>query len=511
MPPRPPFLAFALLASATAVFAQGTLTPPGAPAPTMKTLTQIEPRTPLQAGATGVAQNANGGFTITASGSYYLTANLTVATGNAIAINSSGVTLDLNGFTLRSTAATANGNGVTLASGITLVTIRNGHIQGGTTYDGDTYSAGPGFSHGVFGPFPEATDSVVTVEDVDVTRVGADGIYLYGKSTIRRCRAQVCGDRGLNAAQITDSAAETCRGVALGAGTATNCTAASTHSVGLYAGAATNCTASSARSASGLYADTATNCRATSDSGIGLEAVTSAIGCIGKSSTGACGLKVGTADAAPIGGTAENCRGEITGTAAADSVGLFARTATNCIGANGAGTGLHATGSAVGCTGTSAGGIGLWAVAATHCTGTSSSAIGLHAEQTATGCVGKTATGDYGLLAGGTIFSVQGSATGCSGQITGSSTLSPFAAGLSAGIANDCLGHGVMTPGLRANTATNCYGSSTNSTGLMAGTATNCTGYTEAAQGTAIQATIAVSCRSNSGAINATQKFLGTP
>jgi hypothetical protein len=30
-------------------FAQGSLTPPGAPAPTMKTLAQIEPRTPVDA------------------------------------------------------------------------------------------------------------------------------------------------------------------------------------------------------------------------------------------------------------------------------------------------------------------------------------------------------------------------------------------------------------------------------------------------------------------------------
>src|SRR5678816_758344 len=48
------------------VLAQGPLTPPGAPAPTMKTLDQVEPRTPISAFGT----------TLTVPGSYYLAANL---------------------------------------------------------------------------------------------------------------------------------------------------------------------------------------------------------------------------------------------------------------------------------------------------------------------------------------------------------------------------------------------------------------------------------------------------
>jgi hypothetical protein len=36
-------------AQLTTAFAQGSLTPPGAPAATMKTLAQIEPRTPVDA------------------------------------------------------------------------------------------------------------------------------------------------------------------------------------------------------------------------------------------------------------------------------------------------------------------------------------------------------------------------------------------------------------------------------------------------------------------------------
>ena len=55
--------------------AQGPLTPPGAPAPTMKTLAQVEPRIAI----------TNVPFTINRPGSYYLTTNLT-STGHGIEI-----------------------------------------------------------------------------------------------------------------------------------------------------------------------------------------------------------------------------------------------------------------------------------------------------------------------------------------------------------------------------------------------------------------------------------------
>jgi parallel beta-helix repeat protein len=88
-----------LLPVFTTVLAQGSLTPPGAPAPTMKTLQQIEPRTPVS------AATAPGNFLaqhiISKPGSYYLTTNL-VAEGDkrGIQIEADHVTLDLNGFSL---------------------------------------------------------------------------------------------------------------------------------------------------------------------------------------------------------------------------------------------------------------------------------------------------------------------------------------------------------------------------------------------------------------------------
>lgn len=85
----------------------------------MKTLAQVEPRTPISALP----------FTISAPGSYYLTTNL-VATFNGITISTNDVTVDLMGFSI---TGGRNGFGVTVDgkpdAPCRNVVVRNGTIK----------------------------------------------------------------------------------------------------------------------------------------------------------------------------------------------------------------------------------------------------------------------------------------------------------------------------------------------------------------------------------------------
>src|SRR6476659_8670946 len=109
-------------------FSQGSLTPPGAPAPTMKKLDEVEPRTNLQAtpAPAGVdTSNANFHFVINQPGSYYLSANLAVTKANGIQINAEGVTLDLNGFEIFRANGTG-GDGIQISVNSYRATVLNG-------------------------------------------------------------------------------------------------------------------------------------------------------------------------------------------------------------------------------------------------------------------------------------------------------------------------------------------------------------------------------------------------
>lgn len=97
----------------------GPLDPPGPVAPTMKTLQQVEPRTPI----------ASIPFTITTPGSYYLTGDLAATGTLGIRINADDVTIDLGGFTLSTTSTTlVLADGAIASSGHSRLAIRNGRI-----------------------------------------------------------------------------------------------------------------------------------------------------------------------------------------------------------------------------------------------------------------------------------------------------------------------------------------------------------------------------------------------
>ncbi len=119
------FLFTAVNGQTSITYAQGVLTPPGAPAPTMKSLAQIEPRVDI----TTLSGNTYCQYLITNSGAYYLTANITGVTGKcAIRIEADHVSLDLGGFVVRGVDPTFAGIQVTKAQ--KGITIANGTLTG---------------------------------------------------------------------------------------------------------------------------------------------------------------------------------------------------------------------------------------------------------------------------------------------------------------------------------------------------------------------------------------------
>lgn len=117
-------LAATALSLAAGVGAQGPLTPPGPPGPTMKTLDQIEPRTPIYASQIPL--------TISNPGSYYLAEQISISANNThgITIDSDRVTIDLNGFAFigPGKSAGSSGEGIRVTGSRTSLAVRNGTV-----------------------------------------------------------------------------------------------------------------------------------------------------------------------------------------------------------------------------------------------------------------------------------------------------------------------------------------------------------------------------------------------
>ena len=358
--------------------AQGTFPPPSGPAvPVMKSLTQIEPRTAIQS----LAGDFTSEHVITKSGSYYLTGNITLAyNANAITVTTgvSDVTIDLNGYTIESTTASAGSGTAIACNSSKRINVRNGNIKSGSVVTADTIT-GKGFASGI-----NAYLSEITIRGVNVTGVAGSGIRCDQTALVENCNVSHC-DYGIYITGtarhcivtncVTDAidsdVVDACQGSAYVSGinctTAINSTGTATSNIGLNASAATNCTGIS-DSNFGIFSTTATNCTGTSNSSFGLYA-----------------------------GITTNCTGTST-----SYVGLLGTTATNCTGTSDSDIGLKVT-TATNCTGTSTSGIGLQATNATNCIGTTSasaSAIGLNVASTATNCRGEAGGGTaYALRA----------------------------------------------------------------------------------------------------------------
>lgn len=379
------FLAFQLVVSSA--FSQGSLTPPGAPTATMKSLAQIEPRTPISSAP----------FTITQAGSYYLATNVTAATSNAIFIAANQVTLDLNGFSISSTSPTPNGAGVMIASSRTNITIMNGSIVSGVKEAGGVFS-GTGFESGVsFVVNYSDTNTLgftVNARVVGVNVLGCLGTGILLTGTVESCRVHTAGGFGINAFTIRNSAALNCGGSAIAGRILSDCEG---ECIG---------------SGDALIANSlAINCYGKSAGGNGINSSLIAQNCAGESTfAGAYGLYAAQ--------SAENCYGKnLVGT------GLRAASGINCRGF-GSTTGTYIQESANNCFGDATNGVGLQCFgAASDCRGHSNNSVGLTAS-IANNCSGQCEGNAIGLQA--TV------AIGCEGRCYGNTF------GISASILNSC-------------------------------------------------------------------------
>ena len=230
-------------------FAQGPLAPPGAPAPTMKTLDQIEAKLEKRTPISSLP------FSISTPGSYYLTANLSVSQGNAITVAADNVSVDLNGFALSGSGAA--GSGITVSGSRRHIRISNGSVRG---FGGD----GLGASSVVLGEISSVISSgnggigisagdTVTVRDRVSRENQGDNFRAGAHAVFSHCSAVLSGSgHGFNATEdcsfshcVADS---NVRGFSVTDGTSfTSCIARRNKDYGIFtekAAVVSRCTAS---------------------------------------------------------------------------------------------------------------------------------------------------------------------------------------------------------------------------------------------------------------------------
>ena len=262
---KPKLVLLALLSAfslqPSALLAQGSLTPPpGAPGATMLTLSQIEPRTPVDATHTGSGGSAK--FLITQPGSYYLTTNIVgVSSEHGINISANNVTLDLNGFSLQGVSGALDG--VYIHAGYTNVTVRNGSISGWVSS---------------FGGVEDHANNAI-LEGLNIS-ANANGIVLESSGVVRDCNCNNNFGVGIQVYAGMVSGCEALNnsstGIYVGSGTVSDCDALTNANYGIYVG--NNCTVkdctASGNTSYGIYVannSTVIGCTAggnTADSGI---------------------------------------------------------------------------------------------------------------------------------------------------------------------------------------------------------------------------------------------------
>ena len=150
--------AIAMSLAAGSTMAGNLNPPPGPPAPTMKTLSEVEPRVPISALPATISQ----------PGSYYLTRTLTASgAGDTITIQANDVTLDLNGYALDGAGVGQIGICRCGAGSLTNWVIRNGTLRNW-------------FGSGVSAQSVES----VRVENVTLVNSGLTGLILGDRARV---------------------------------------------------------------------------------------------------------------------------------------------------------------------------------------------------------------------------------------------------------------------------------------------------------------------------------------
>lgn len=264
----------------------GALTPDGAPGRTMKSLDQMEPRTPLIEGAAGVALMEDGAWEITESGSYYLVGNVTATVSDGIRLKADNITLDLRGFTLTSETRPFGGDGILIEGND--IRIFNGHIVSKIFYnpEAEGWVAGGGFDCGIR---DGATATNLHIRDVSV-RGCFSGIVCnlseFGASSlIESCTAHTIAGSGIVGVNVTNCVARMCGQSGIRAEHVSNSVGHSIQGHGIFADyTVSNCQGESGGSdsdARGIHGGNISDSHGVAKAGSGILALGNVINCSG--------------------------------------------------------------------------------------------------------------------------------------------------------------------------------------------------------------------------------------
>ena len=487
-------LASAAFSLVTFAPAQGPLTPPGPPEPSLKTLQQVEPRTDIAT----VAGSATATHAITEPGSYYLSGNIDVSTTNGIEILASGVTLDLNGFAIyRVSVGAPLGRAIGIDGDQMDIRVVDGNIRG----EGFAYGVGllDFVSKYLFNCYigglnvSQPAEVGIDLRDVVLATTPEDN------TIVENCHVTASAGIGIDASIIRSSTAVDCAGIAILGRDIKGSTGHSTGSsgiVGVDVGRSRGRTeADSGRfgiSCGGNVVDSVGTADGTS--GTGISATHHVINCRGRSNSG-------TGITSLLG----NVTGSTGSTGPGNGIEAFGG---NVIGSTGDGftTGILASGNvqdSVGRCGSSGNGIETSEGSVQNSTGTSSSSgDGIVASKgNVQNSVGESRTSGIGINAP-------------IGAVTSSRGVSNSNYGIFAFSVDACTAISTSGDAIRGSNVTNCFAQTTsgNNAIFAFGTVANCRAQNPSLGGDAIEARIISASTAVSGNLNASvAKVDGTP